>query len=103
MIKSDRIQEERNHQIIRRSLVTFPLTWLNGAGCIESRQDLRHTAMRDLQLSRNVARTNVAQCQLDDALPDGEGKRSAVDEPSAQLVDARLAYDHFKRETRRWV
>lgn len=56
--------------------------------------------MWHFQLTRNVARSNVAQRQFDNALPDGERKRSAVDENAAQLVNSRLAYDHFEKQKR---
>jgi len=62
-------------------------------------EDLADAAVRDAQLSGNVARADTLTGQLDDLMSDGLRQRSPVDEDSAQLVQATAASVGFSQHT----
>ncbi len=62
----------------------------DGAGLVVAGQDLGHAAVRDEQLSGDVAWAYAHRGHLDDSAPDVLGQRPPVHEHPTQLVDARL-------------
>ena len=70
-------------------------------------EDLWHAAVRDAQLPGDDARTDSRRRQLDDLQPDVVRQRAAVDEHSAELIDATLAYNsdtfQWRGELDNWI